>query len=75
MACGKPVIVQETGFSDWLPSGEGVIAFNTIEEAVDAINRMNADYEHHCKAARRLVEEYFNSDDVLRRLLQKAGCG
>jgi hypothetical protein len=75
MATGKPVIVQDTGFSDWLPVGEGVLAFNTLEEARDAIERMNSDYEHHCKAARRVVEQYFASDEVLRDLLRKAGCG
>ena len=41
----------------------------------DAIERMNGDYEHHCKAARRVVEQYFASDEVLRDLLRKAGCG
>jgi hypothetical protein len=74
MATGKPVIAQDTGFSVWLPAGDGVFAFNTLEEARDAIERMNSDYEHHCKAARRLVEDYFNSDQVLRDLLHKAGC-
>ncbi len=74
MAAGKPVIAQDTGFSEWLPTGEGVFAFNTMDEAREAIARMNADYAHHCKAARRLVEEHFNSADVLRDLLRKAGC-
>lgn len=74
LACGKPVIVQDTGFSEWLPTGEGVFAFNTIEQARDAIDDMNRDYEHHCRAARRLVEQYFDSDNVLRDLLKKSGC-
>jgi hypothetical protein len=74
MACGKPVILQDCGFSDWLPTGKGVLTFTTLEEAVEAITRMNADYETHCRAARQLVEEYFNSDDVLRDLLRKTGC-
>jgi len=74
MACGKPVILQDTGFSEWLPTGNGVFAFDIVEEAVEAIAQMNIAYEHHCKAARRLVEEYFNSDEVLRDLLKKSGC-
>ncbi len=74
LASGRPVIAQETGFGDWLPTGNGLFAFSTMEEARDAIEAMNADYAHHCKAARRLVEEYFNSDDVLRDLMKKAGC-
>lgn len=75
MATGKPVVLQDTGFSEWLPTGEGVLSFTTLDEAVEAIEEMNADYERHCKAARRLVEEHFNSDDVLRDLLAKAGSG
>lgn len=74
LACGKPVVVQDTGFSEWLPTGEGVLAFNTMEQARDAIAEMNRDYEHHCQAARRLVEQYFDSDDVLREVLRKSGC-
>jgi hypothetical protein len=74
MACGKPVILQDTGFSEWLPTGDGVFAFKTMEEAVEAIAQMNRAYQHHCKAARRLVEEYFDSDRVLRDLLEKSLC-
>src|SRR5262249_43987906 len=49
MAMGKPVILQDTGFSDWLPTGEGVLAFTTMDEAVQAIALLNANYEHHCR--------------------------
>src|SRR5262249_4053715 len=27
LASGRPVVVQDTGFSDWLPTGRGVLAF------------------------------------------------
>jgi hypothetical protein len=29
------------------------------------------DYRHHCKAARKIAEEYFDSDKVLGALLRQ----
>jgi hypothetical protein len=37
LASGRPVLIQETGFSDWLQTDSGVIPFNSPEEAVDGI--------------------------------------
>src|SRR5262249_14285629 len=34
LACGKPVVAQDTGFSNLLPTGEGLFAFTTMDEAV-----------------------------------------
>ena len=71
LASGRPVIAQETGFTRWLPTGEGVFAFQTMEDAINAIDSLNCDYRHHARAARRVAEEYFDSDKVLPRLLEK----
>jgi hypothetical protein len=73
LASGRPVIAQETGFSDFLPTGAGLFAFRTAEEALAAIEAMNADYSRHAQAARALAEEYFDSDWVLNRLLSQIG--
>jgi hypothetical protein len=73
LASGRPVIAQETGFSDHLPTGNGLFAFHSVDEAVRCINAMNQDYEHHSEAARRLAETYFCSDRVLTALLQGLG--
>lgn len=72
LALGVPAIVQDTGFSRMIPTGEGVLTFSTPEEAADAIARVAAEPERHAKAARALAEEYFDSDKVLTRLLQAA---
>ena len=37
LASGRPVILQDTGFSKLLPTGEGLFAFTTLEEAVEAM--------------------------------------
>jgi hypothetical protein len=73
LASGRPVLAQETGFSRFLPVGEGLFAFQTAEDVLAGIEAMNRDYARHARAARALAEEYFDSDRVLGRLLQQVG--
>jgi len=72
LASGKPVIVQNTGPSAVLPNGEGMFRFSTVEEAAAALDAVNADYERHCRAARELAETYFDSKQVVTRILEAA---
>jgi len=69
LAAGLPVILQDTGFSDWLPTGEGILAFSSLEEAANCINEVNARYSAHQRAARQIAEEKFSYEPVLTRLL------
>jgi hypothetical protein len=69
LASGRPVVLQETGFSDWLPTGEGIFSFDNPAEAVVAIKEVNRRYEFHCQAARQIAEEFFDARQVLPRLL------
>jgi hypothetical protein len=73
LASGKPVIAQDTGFSNILPTGEGLFSFITMEEILAAIDAINSDYPRHCTAARAIAEEYFNAEDVAKRLLGDLG--
>ena len=73
LASGRPAIVQDTGFGCALPVGEGLFAFGTAEDAVEAFEAIDSDYAHHSAAARRIAEEHLDSDQVLRRLLVDAG--
>jgi hypothetical protein len=73
LASGKPVLTQETGFSSHYPTGEGLLAYSTLEEAVAGVEEITRHPERHARAARALAEEYFDSDKVLARLLQKLG--
>lgn len=73
LASGRPAVVQDTGFSAWLPSGEGLLSFQTPEQAVAAIEDVNCRYRQHCSAARELAEEYFDGRTVLSELLDTAG--
>ena len=73
LACGKPTVVQDTGFSRRYPTGAGLFAFTTLEDAVDALDRISSDYLRHCDAARALAERAFAAPHVLARLLRDAG--
>ena len=64
--------MQDTGFSSVLPVGDGVLTFQTMDEAIDRICDVTARYGHHCRAARQVAEEYFDSDKVLVRLIDTA---
>jgi hypothetical protein len=72
LASGRPALVQDTGWTAHLPAGEGLLAFNTIDEAVAGIDRVNGDYARHAKRAIELAEEHFDSRGVLARLLEQA---
>jgi hypothetical protein len=69
LSTGLPVVVQDTGFSDWLPAGEGVVSFTTPDEAIAGLERIERSYARHCRAAREIAAEYFDSRTVLPRLL------
>jgi hypothetical protein len=73
LASGKPVVIQDTGFSNFLPTGEGLFGFLTVDEALAAIDEINRDYKRHCEAARAIAEEYFEAKSVAARLLSDVG--
>ncbi|MFC1882965.1 glycosyltransferase [Thermodesulfobacteriota bacterium] len=73
LAAGRPVITQDTGFGSFLPTGEGLFAFNTMEEIVTAFYSIKTDYERHSLAARAIAEEYFRAETVLAKLLDDLG--
>lgn len=73
LASGRPVIAQETGFSRFLPTGEGLLAFETAEQLLSAVEMLNEDYGRHARAARQIAEQHFDSDHVLNRLLHQIG--
>ncbi len=73
MAGGRPVLHQDTGFTDWLPAGKGVLAFSNMEELLESLRSLDLDYEQHARAARRIVEEHFEATTVLGQMIQQAG--
>ncbi|HYQ86846.1 MAG TPA: hypothetical protein VES59_06350 [Bacteroidota bacterium] len=72
LAAGRPVVLQDTGFSKTLPVGEGILPFTNMEESVAAIQAVQSDYVRHSRAARAIAEEYFDSRKVLSQLIERA---
>jgi hypothetical protein len=73
LASARPVVAQDTGFSDFLPTGEGLISFSTVDEAAAGVEEVEGEWERHSRAARSLAEEHLDSDKVLGRLLDRLG--
>lgn len=73
LASGRPVVAQETGWSESLPDGEGLLAFSDLEGAVAAVEAVRADPLRHARAAREIAVRHFDSDIVLASLADRAG--
>jgi hypothetical protein len=73
LASGKPALVQDTGFADTYPTGRGLVAFRTLDEAARGADLIMRDYEAHARAARAIAEHWFDSDRVLTDLLRRTG--
>ena len=73
LAAGRPVITQDTGFGTVLPTGEGLFAFNTMEEILEALDAVESDYGKQRRAARQIAEDYFCAEKVMAKLLDDLG--
>ena len=73
LALGVPAVVQDTGFSKYIRTGEGLISFNSIDEAAAGIEEIDAHPEKHARAALEIAREYFDSTKVLNQLIDNAG--
>lgn len=71
LASGKPVILQETGWSELIPSGKGALAFQSIEEAQEQLTQVELDPQGHSLAARSIAENYLDSAKVISELIRK----
>lgn len=73
LACGRPVVAQDTGWTRHLPAGEGLLAFTDTDSAAAAVAEVLSDRRRHAKAARLLAEDLLDARLVLARLLDGAG--
>jgi hypothetical protein len=73
LASSRPVVVQDTGFSRFIPTGNGLFAFNTIDEAKSAIEEVELNYPKHQKAAWDVAQGYFDSVKVIGQMLKEIG--
>jgi hypothetical protein len=73
LASGRPVVMQETGFSDWLPCGLGLFAVKTADEAAQAIDVIQCDFDRQSRAAREIACEYLSAPKVVAKILRDVG--
>ena len=71
LACGRPVLAQDTGFTRNYACGYGLVPFRTLDAAVAGAQDIAKNYQQHTRAARALAEEHFDSGKVLTRLIEK----
>jgi len=72
LASGRPAVVQDTGFSAHLPTGEGLLAYRTREEALAGLESLVCDYPRHAAAAREVASAHLAAEVVLPPLLERA---
>lgn len=70
LAAGRPVVTQDTGLAGVLPTGEGLFAYRTLNDVLEAFDSIDVDYDRHSRAAGELAREYFDADRVLRDILE-----
>jgi hypothetical protein len=73
LACGRPVLAQDTGLAELYPTDSGLVTFSTLDEAVAGVESIVGDYDRHSLDARAIAEAYFDSDKVLTRLVERVG--
>ncbi len=73
LAAGRPVVLQSTGFENFLPSGEGLLGFNDLEEAVEAVRSVQSEPVRHRRAAREIAREFMSHEVVLGDMLEHVG--
>lgn len=73
LAAGRPVITQQTGFTEFYGGTKGLLAFETMEDVVAAAGAIRADYAAHSRAASEVAQEFFEAEKVLASLLDRAG--
>lgn len=70
LATGRPVVCEDTGFSQRIPTGAGLLAFRDFEEAAAAVEDVHANYGRHKAAARELAVELFDSRRRLGEMVE-----
>jgi hypothetical protein len=69
LAAGRPVITQDTGFGNVLPTGEGLFAFRDRDDVLAAFAAVEAEPERHRRAGREIAESWFRAESVLAELM------
>lgn len=69
LAAGRPAVVQDTGWSEFLPAGDGLLAFDDEAGAVAALRTVENNYVRHSQAAAEIATKHLDHARVLGELL------
>ena len=70
LSLGRPVLLQETGWSKWLPEGKGLVAFRNLEEAAERVREIESNYARHAQAAEAVARDHLASEKAIGDALQ-----
>ncbi|MBM3504855.1 MAG: hypothetical protein FJX65_13395 [Alphaproteobacteria bacterium] len=73
LAAGRPVITQATAAEKFIPHGRGLFCYRDWDGIFAALDAIEGDYRSHCRWAREIAEAYFDSDKLLRDMMEQAG--
>ena len=73
LAAGRPVIMQDTAFSNVLPTGEGLFGFRSIDDVERAVDAVNSDYQRQSRAASAIAAQCFDYRVVLPQMFAHLG--
>lgn len=69
LAAARPAVVQETGWSKYVPSGAGVHAYSTMDEALAGLEKLRSDPTRERAAAYEVAKRYLSPEAVLPKML------
>jgi len=73
LASGRPVITQETGFTEYYGGREGLLSFRSMDDVVAAAADIRSNYACYSRAALEIARDCFEAEKVLGSLLDRAG--
>ncbi|MDH5535237.1 MAG: hypothetical protein OEZ08_06655 [Betaproteobacteria bacterium] len=65
-------MLEDTGFSSWLCTGDRILPFRNVEEVIAVLEEVDRRYAHHAAAARKIVMEHFEAKQAFPSLLERA---
>ncbi|MBI4024945.1 MAG: hypothetical protein HY360_08180 [Verrucomicrobia bacterium] len=73
LATGRPVITQDTSFDRFIPTGEGLFAFRSLDDIRAAAEAISSDYPRHSRKAAEIARDCFAAEKVVGKMLQAIG--
>ena len=69
LALGRPVITEPSGAEPYLPPQSGILFVRNLEEASEAVRKVQSDWKALSKSARRCAKECFDAVVNLQKIL------